>query len=154
MNYFDPRKVRGRVAERLLLFIAEEAANGSSVGKNKNFRKSLRNALKGIVLTFLSERNFVFELIVACIAIILGMLFRLSGTEWAIVSTNIFFVLALEVKNTSLELSVDLITSEYHYNAKGSKDAASGAVLLAAMSSLCAAAFIFIPKFVNLFAGT
>lgn len=138
--------LRRRIAERLLLFIAEDRANGSSIGKNKSFMRSLRNAIKGIALTFLSERNFRFELAVGFLACVLGVFFRISTTEWAIVATNIFYVLSLEVKNTSLELTVDMVTREYHYNAKGSKDAASGAVLLAALSSLVTAGLVFVPK--------
>jgi len=143
---FVSGSLRKHIAERLLLFIAEDRSNGSSIGKNKSFVRSLRNAIKGIALTFLSERNFRFELTVAVLACVLGFIFRISTTEWALVVTNIFYVLSLEVKNTSLELTVDMVTREYHYNAKGSKDAASGAVLLAAMSSLCTAGLVFVPK--------
>lgn len=141
---------RGRLVERLLLFIAEEGGQGSTVGKNKNFHRSLRNAIKGLALTLLSERNFRFELAMAILAVIAGFLLGINSTEWALVLTNVFFVLALEVKNTSLELTVDLVTSEYHYNAKGSKDAASGAVLLAVISSICTGVLVFGPKLVAL----
>ncbi len=145
--------IRGRIAERLLLFIAEEENQGSVVGKNKSFRRSLRNAIKGIVLTSLSERNFRFELAMTAAVIAAGFVFGIGAVEWALILTNVFFVLALEVKNTSLELTVDLVTSDYHYNAKGSKDAASGAVLLAALSSVCTGVLVFGPKLAA-FAGT
>jgi diacylglycerol kinase len=144
------RIIRGRIAERLLLFIAEEPAQGSTVGKNKSFRRSLRNAVKGIALTFMSERNFRFEVAMTVVALVAGFLLGIGTIEWALVLTNIFFVLALEVKNTSMELTVDLVTSSYHYNAKGSKDAASGAVLLSAISSLCTGALVFGPRLVDL----
>ncbi len=145
--------IQGRIAERLLLFIAEEPAQGSSVGKNKSFRRSLRNAVKGIALTFLSERNFRFEVASTVVVVAAGFLFGIGTIEWCVVLTNIFFVLSLEVKNTSMELTVDLVTSAYHYNAKGSKDAASGAVLLAALSSICTGVLVFGPRLVAL-AGT
>ncbi len=146
----ERRGLAAFVAERMLLFIAEEKSQGPGVGKNRSFRRSIRNAAKGVVLTFLSERNFRFEIAFFAFVVLLGFLLDIDRIEWALVLSNSFLVFALEVKNTSLELTVDLVTSAYHYNAKGSKDAASGAVLIAVVSALLTGALVFIPRIVAL----
>lgn len=129
-----------------LKLLADGRTENGKPGKNKNFSRSLKNALRGILLTFAAERNFRFECGAAVLAAAAGIFYRIEAVEWAIVSTNIFLVLALEAKNTSTELTVDIATQEYDYDAKSSKDASSGAVLLAALSSVLTAVFIFGPR--------
>jgi diacylglycerol kinase len=143
---------RKGLAERLILFIAEDAA-GSGVGKNRSFGASLRNAVKGLVFAFLTGRNFRFESACFVLAVALGLLLGIDRVEWVLILTNCFLVLALEAKNTSLELSVDLSTEHYSYGAKGSKDSASGAVLLAALSSVIAGGLVFGPRLLALAAA-
>jgi undecaprenol kinase len=141
-------RTRRRIAERIILFIAEDAPSAKP-GKNSRFRSSLRNAIKGLAFTFLSERNFRFELVMFLLSITLGFLLGIDRLEWVLVLLSGFFVLALEAKNTSLELSVDLSTETYHYGAKSSKDSASGAVLLAALASLVTGCLIFGPRLLS-----
>jgi len=146
----DNVKFKQLFAEKLLLFIAEDA-EARIPGKNKSFRRSFRNALKGLVFTFLSERNFRFELLAFIGALLLSAVLRIQPVEWVLVIQSGILVLAFEVKNTSTELTVDISTSEYNYGAKGSKDAASGAVLLLALNSVCVGLLIFAPYLIKLF---
>lgn len=138
-------RLRRWIAERLILFVAEDPRM-RVVTQNSGFRRSLRNALKGLAFAALSQRNFRFELLAFGAAIMLAAILRISLMEWALLSHSCFLVLALEAKNTALESSVDLSTTEYHYGAKGSKDAASGAVLLSAVNSLVVGLLIFGPR--------
>ena len=82
------------------------------------------------------------------LAVALGFLLGIDRLEWAILLLNCFLVLALEAKNTSLELAVNLSTETYRYGAKGAKDAASGAVLLSAISALLVGLLIFGPRLI------
>jgi diacylglycerol kinase len=141
-----------RIVERLLLFVAEDPVSGKP-GKHHSFRRSLRNALKGLVFAFLSDRNFRFELAVFCFALLLATVLRISALEWLLVIQSGLLVLALEAKNTALELSVDLSTPGYHYGAKGSKDAAAGAVLLAALNALIVGLVVFGPRLLAVASG-
>jgi diacylglycerol kinase len=134
-----------RIALRLL---ADGKSTNGVPGKNRTFMTSLKRALRGLLYTFINERNFRFEWAAAILAVAAGFFFRISRLEWALLSVNIFFVLALEVKNTSTELTTDIATQEYHYGAKSSKDASSGAVLLAALSSVVTGLLIFGPRIV------
>ena len=55
-------------------------------------------------------------------------------------------VMALEMVNTAVEAVVDLVTEERKPLAKLAKDAAAGAVLIAAIMAAVAGMIIFIPK--------
>lgn len=140
------RHLRAAAFRLALKLLADGRSEDRKPGKNKNFARSMKNALRGLLLTFASERNFRFECFAAVVVVAAGIAYRISSTEWAIVTTNIFLVLALEAKNTATELTIDIATQEYDYDAKSSKDASSGAVLLAAFSSILTAVFIFAPK--------
>lgn len=140
------RRMRAAAFRLALRLLADGRTEEGRPGKNRNFSRSLKNALRGILLTFAAERNFRFECLIAVLVVAAGLRYRIGGVEWAIVTTNIFLVLALEAKNTSTEFTVDIATQEYDYDAKSSKDASSGAVLLAAASSVATALFIFGPR--------
>jgi len=137
------------IMERLVLFVAEDPVSGKP-GKHRSFRRSLRNALKGLAFAFLSDRNFRFELVVFGAALVLAGILRISALEWLLVIQSGLLVLVMEVKNTALELSVDLSTPGYDYGAKGSKDAASGAVLLTALNALIVGLVVFGPRLLGL----
>lgn len=137
------RAVAFRIGLKLL---ADGKSEKGRPGKNRSFERSLKNALRGLLLTFAVERNFRFECFIALLALALGFAFDIDRLEWAVILTNVFFVLSLEAKNTSTEMTVDLATAEFDYDAKSSKDASSGAVLLAAFSSLVSGGLIFGPR--------
>ena len=66
--------------------------------------------------------------------------------EWCICLTLFGLVMALEMVNTAVEAVVDLVTEERKPLAKLAKDAAAGAVLIAAIMAAIAGMIIFIPK--------
>ena len=59
----------------------------------------------------------------------------------------------IELINTSIELTVDLITKRFSYRAKLAKDIASGAVLISALLLIIFAIFIYYPYVYNLIIG-
>ena len=71
---------------------------------------------------------------------------RISSVEWCICLTLFGLVMALEMVNTAVEAVVDLVTEERKPLAKLAKDAAAGAVLIAAIMAAIAGMIIFIPK--------
>ena len=92
------------------------------------------------------ERNFKSELGFGVAAIVLGILFGITPTEWAVIAVCIGCVLGGECLNTALEALVDLVSPDFNKLAKTAKDCAAGAVLLSSVASLFVAAFIFLPK--------
>ena len=139
------RYARAAAFRLALKLLADGRTENGRPGKNKNFARSLKNALRGILLTFAAERNFRFECFAGVLVVAAGVFYGIDRVEWAVVLTNVFLVLALEAKNTATELTVDIATKEYDYGAKSSKDASSGAVFLVSLSSVFTGLFIFGP---------
>ena len=97
--------------------------------------KSFGYAFQGVWTVVRKERNFRIHL--TCIGYMLGFLlltdwFVVSRAEWALLLLACALVLSLEIVNTAVESTVDLATQERHPLAKRAKDAAAGAVLVAA----------------------
>jgi diacylglycerol kinase len=115
------------------------------------FVKSFVYAFSGIAETFRVGRNFKVQLCFAILAIVLGILFSIDPAEWAVIALCIGVVLGGECMNTAIEAVVDLVSPDYHELAKRAKDCAAGAVLIAAIASVAVAAFIFLPRIVDVF---
>lgn len=90
-----------------------------------------------------------FHLLAVLIVSIAGFLTKLSLFEWMIVVLLFGGMTALEMINTAIERTVDLVTKEIHPMAKQAKDVAAGAVLLFAIASAIIGLMIFIPKWFN-----
>lgn len=110
--------------------------------------KSFAFAWAGIKSCLQSELNFRMHLVSALAAILLSLLFKISGTEWIAVCFCIALVITLEMVNTAIEKLCDVVSKETHPGIKSVKDIAAGAVLVAAAFSLVTAAIIFIPKII------
>lgn len=118
--------------------------------KNKNFFIALKNALNGIKYVFFKERNLKIQLVIGIIAILLGILLKISLIEWAIIVTIIFMVFFSELFNTAIENVVDMITIEYNEKAKIIKDIAAGGVTIVAIASVIVGLIIFLPKILEI----
>ena len=106
--------------------------------------------MDGITYTVSHERNFRIELAVACLVTFLSYFLKVSVVEWCILLLTISLVLVLEMVNTAIERTVDLVTKDYYELAKNAKDVAAGAVLVASMFSVVLGILIFLPKIINL----
>ena len=122
----------------------------------KNLIKSFGYAFSGIGYCICNERNMRIHLCFA--AYMIGFLtvhdfFQVTRAEFAVLMGLCALVMALEAVNTAVEQAVDLSTKERNELAKISKDAAAGAVLIAAIGSVVAGiAILYQPDaFVKLF---
>ncbi len=120
------------------------------VDLRKAFR-SFRYAGKGIADLFIFENNARIHLFAAVVALVAGIYFQLSTTEWALIVTQIALVWAAEAFNTALEKLADAVTSDYHPLIKAVKDLAAGGVLIVAISAAVVGGIIFFPKIFMLF---
>lgn len=117
--------------------------------KNKNFIDALKNSTNGIKYIFKNERNFRIQLVCAVLAIIVGVLLKLSFNQLAIIALVIFLVLLTEFLNTVIEVIVDMYTEEYNEKAKIAKDVSAGAVTLMATCSVIIGIIMYLPAFLN-----
>lgn len=114
--------------------------------KNRNFISSFEFAKSGLITVFKEERNMKKHAISAVLVFIGGFVFQITRIEWLFILLAVFLVIILEVVNTAIENTVDLVT-DYHFHllAKSAKDMAAGAVLLASILAAIIGIIIFTP---------
>ena len=115
------------------------------------FINSFKYPFKGLWYAYKNEQNLAFDVMMAIIVIILGFVFSISVTEWALLMLTVGLVISAELFNTAIEAVVDLITEEYHPLAKVSKDTSAAAVLVLAVVAVIVGLIMFIPKVISLF---
>ena len=109
---------------------------------------SFKYASEGIITTIKEERNMFIHFLIAIIVVITGVYVRLSLNEWFICLLLFALVFSLELINTAIENTVDLVATKKNKKAKMAKDAAAGAVLIAAIFASIIGIIIFLPKFI------
>lgn len=107
--------------------------------------KSFQHAFRGILTSFVIGRNIKVHYTAALAAVLGGLSFGISKVELLIILLISAQVICLEMVNTAIERTVDLVTSEYHIYAKIAKDVAAGAVLVAAIFATIIGGIIFLP---------
>lgn len=112
--------------------------------------KSFTHAFRGIGVLVKSTHNFWVHIFTAIIAIILGVLLKISHIEWMILILVSGFVMVTEALNTAIEIDIDLTSPNYHPYARDTKDVAAGAVLISAITAVVIGLIIFIPKVIVL----
>ncbi len=116
----------------------------------KKFFHSFTYPIKGLKYAYRNEQNLAVDLGVALIVIIASFIFKVSLIEASILALTIGLVIALELINTAIEATVDLVTEEYHPLAKVAKDASAAAVFVFAIAAAVVGIIIFLPKVIEL----
>lgn len=93
----------------------------------RHLTKAFTYAYAGIRYAWRNEPNFRIEITIACLALALSLWLKVSPVAILLISA---LVLALELLNSALEATINLISPDFHPLAKLAKDAAAGAVLL------------------------
>jgi undecaprenol kinase len=108
--------------------------------------KSFYYAFQGLHTALRQEPNLRVHFIAATLALILGLVLKLSMYEWLLLTFTIFYVITLELLNTVLEAIVDLVSPDIVSYAKVAKDVSAACVLLAAFMSIIVGVVLFVPK--------
>lgn len=111
----------------------------------KRFVASVLYALNGIRIAICHERNMRIHFVATIAVIVAAAIFRISKMEWLVLLLTIGAVMSLEIVNSAIERTVDLVTDEYRPLAKEAKDLAAGAVLMFAFISVIIGISIFFP---------
>lgn len=117
----------------------------------KKFLRSFKYALEGIFTGLKEEQNMKIHIAIMILVIIFGILLKISKIEWIICIALFGLVISMELINTAIENTVDLITKEKNEQAKIAKDVAAGAVLVSAIASAIIGLIIFVPKVILIF---
>lgn len=113
--------------------------------------KSFGYAFQGIWECIRDERNIRIHLTMTTLVIIGGIVLHISLAEWVICLILFGLVISLELVNTAVESTVDLVTEDKKPLAKKAKDTAAGAVLVSAIFAAIIGLIIFIPKIIDFF---
>ena len=84
------------------------------------------------------------------IAIILGIVLKISNIEWIAIIMVIGLVFSIEIINSAIENLADFVSPNYNEIIKKVKDLSAAAVLISALVSLIIGIIIFIPKIIEL----
>lgn len=112
----------------------------------KKLLKSFKYAFDGIFTGIKEEQNMKIHIAIMILVIIFGIMLKISKMEWIICIILFGLVISMELINTAIENTVDLVTKEKNEQAKIAKDVAAGAVLVSAIASAIIGLIIFVPK--------
>lgn len=113
--------------------------------------RSFGHAGRGLSLFFRTTHNSWIHLLLLACALIGGIYFGISRSEWLALIVTAALVLSAEAFNTAIEIDIDLTSPEYHPFARDTKDVAAAAVLITAIAALFVALLIFGPRILSLF---
>lgn len=117
----------------------------------KKLLKSFKYAFDGIFTGIKEEQNMKIHITIMILVIIFGIMLKISKMEWIICIILFGLVISMELINTAIENTVDLVTKEKNEQAKIAKDVAAGAVLVSAIASAIIGLIIFVPKILLIF---
>jgi diacylglycerol kinase (ATP) len=112
--------------------------------------RSFGYAFEGLELIVRTQPNFWVHVCAACLALILGVVLRLSPVELAMIVLCIALVLVVESVNTGIETMCDLISPGHHPLIKRAKDISAAAVLISAAAAVVVALLLFAPRLASL----
>ena len=115
----------------------------------RNILNKCKYSLQGLRYCFKNESSFLLVTIVCCLIIILGICFDISFLEWVISFGSLALILVIELINTAIEATVDMVTQEYNEYAKIAKDCGSAAAGLMSVLATIVNLIIFIPYIIK-----
>ncbi len=108
--------------------------------------KSFFHACSGIMYGIKYEHNIIIMIIATIVVVSAGFYYNISVPEWLFILFAVGSVTSAEMINSSIEATIDLVTTEIHPLAKIAKDTASASTLILCIVSFIGACIIFIPK--------
>jgi diacylglycerol kinase (ATP) len=112
--------------------------------------RSFGYAFEGLATIVRTQPNFWVHVFAACLALVLGVVLRLSPVELAIIVLCIALVMVVEAVNSGIETMCDLISPGHHPQIKRAKDISAAAVLISAAAAVVVALLLFGPRLASL----
>ncbi len=111
--------------------------------------KSFQCAFKGIFYA-LEEQTIKILFVIAFSIAFLSFYFGLSFAEKAVVFLSITVVLGLELINSQVERTLNIVKPEFCKEVRKIKDISAGAVLIGSLGAAIVGILIFYPYFIKL----
>ncbi len=107
-------------------------------------------AWEGIRYVVRTQPNWRIHVLLALLAVSLGLALRVQPVELALLALTVGLVLALECVNTAVEAAIDAQGGPPSFPAKCAKDSAAAGVLIGAATAVVVALIIFGPRLLAL----
>ena len=101
--------------------------------------------LQGLKVTVKEEKSVVLIVLFALLVFGLGLFLQVSFQDYFILGICFIALFAVELLNTALENTVDLVTKKYHDLAKKAKDQGSAATGMMVLIILLVMAYLYYP---------
>ena len=111
----------------------------------KELKISFQVAFKGIRMAIKEEQTFTIQLFIGALILILMYWLPLNNIERAILILAIILVLSLELINSQIERTLDVLHPDFHPKVGRIKDMAAGAVLIVSIGSIFIGILILLP---------
>lgn len=111
--------------------------------KFHGFWESMDFAVKGMGYLFLYHRNMRIIFMLGIAAFLLGVHFRLRAMELVALCFTITLVFIAEIFNTSVEMTMNMLTNKYRTRIKLIKDIAAAVVLIACLNAITVGYILF-----------
>ncbi len=112
---------------------------------------SFKYSFDGLAYAYTHEQSMVIHISATIGVIFLGYYFKVSTMEWLFLFLLIGLVVGIELLNTSIEATIDLVSPSIHPLAKIAKDTASAAVFALTVVTVISGLIIFAPKIIEKF---
>jgi diacylglycerol kinase len=119
----------------------------------RDFVQSMRNAARGVAVTFRHEQSFRLQVLAALVAIGAGLYFKIPSSHFLILLMMVAAVLSLEIVNSVFERIIDGFKPRIHPMVRDAKDLMAGAVLIVSVVSVLVGLVIFLPHLEQLVAA-
>ena len=117
---------------------------------NRTIFQSFKSAWEGLWFVFKTERNMKLHCLMAAMAIICSLAFKINEIEFIFVIFSIALVFIAEAANTAFELLLDFVHGDkFHPDVKVLKDILAGGVFIAALNAFVVGLIIFIPRVIH-----
>ncbi len=116
----------------------------------KRIISSIKNSWNGLKVAYKNEQSMYIHLTATVLLLLFSFFLKISMIQWLIVIGIIGLTLVVELLNTAIESTVDLVTKDFHPLAKIAKDTASAAEFILTISAFIISLMIFIPKIMDL----
>lgn len=111
--------------------------------------KSFKYAISGIVYAS-KEKTFKILLIIALIVTLFAIFIPVTLIEFSVLVLTIIIILGLELLNSQVERTLNIISPEKNQTVKEIKDISAAAVLIACLGSIIIGLLIFLPHILEM----
>ncbi len=102
-------------------------------------------AIAGIIYALKTGHAIWLQSVAAGMVVLAGLYFHITANDWRWIVLGITLVWTTEIMNTAVETVCDALHPDHHPVIGHAKDAAAGAVLMAAIGAATIGALVFWP---------